>query len=162
MSRLGGFLHSVFRECLLTNSRCPATTAGMRRRNFTYHCFPASQVQSHAWVVLERYRSSHGSPHSSATFPLTPLHRRVLIHLRVLEIFFGELLVGAELLVGPVLFGSTDVRLIVSRVRKNVIVFLALFDHGHIPGRKILELLLLGGRFGRDDFKSGGHEHALS
>jgi hypothetical protein len=25
-----------------------------------------------------------------------------------------------------------------------------------------LELLLLGGRFGSDDFKSRGHEHALS
>jgi hypothetical protein len=25
-----------------------------------------------------------------------------------------------------------------------------------------LELLLLGGRFGSDDPKSGGHEHALS
>ena len=30
------------------------------------------------------------------------------------------------------------------------------------PGRKILELLLLGGCFGSDDSKSGGHEHALS
>ena len=84
-----------------------------------------------------------------------------MIHLGVLEIFPGELLVGAELLIGPVLFGSTDVCLVVIRIRENVIRFLAFFDHGHIPGRKILELLFLGGRFGSDDFKSGGHEHVL-
>ena len=113
-------------------------------------------------LVLKWCRPAHGSPNSFATFPHTPLHRRVLIHLGVLEIFPGELLVGAELLIGPVLFGSTDVCLIVSRVREDVISFLALFDHGHAPGRKILELLLLGGRFRRDDLKSGGHEHALS
>src|SRR5206468_6997568 len=141
---------------LTTNSRCTATAAGMRRRNFECHCFPASQVRSHPWIVLERRRPSHGSPNSFATFPSTPFHRCVLIHLGVLEIFPGELLVGAELLIGPVLFGSTDVCLVVSRVREDIITFLALFDHGHVPGRKILELLLLGGRFGSDDFKSGG------
>ena len=113
-------------------------------------------------MVLKRCRSSHGPPDSFATSPQTPFHRRVLIHLGVLEIFPGELLVGAELLISLVLFGSTDVCLIVSRVREDVIRFLALFDHGHVPGRKILELLLLGGRFGSDDFKSGGHKHALS
>ena len=113
-------------------------------------------------LVLKRSRPSHGSPNSFSTFPHTPLHRSVLIHFRVLEIFPGELLLGPKLLIGPILFGSTDVRLIVSRVREDVISFLALFDHGHVPGRKILELLLLGGRFRRDDPKSGGHEHALS
>src|SRR5438874_5412139 len=162
MSRLRGFLHSIFPRVLTTNSRRPATTAGMRQRTFTYRCFPASQVQSHPWVILERRRSSHRSPNSFPTFPSTPFHRFVLIHLGVLEIFPGELLVGADLLIGPVLFGSTDVCLIVSRVREDVIRFLALFDHGHVPCRKILELLLLGGRFGSDDFKPGGHEHALS
>jgi hypothetical protein len=112
-------------------------------------------------VVLERRRPSHRSPNSFSTSPHTPFHRCVLIHLGVLEIFPGELLVGAELLIGPVLFGSTDVCLVVSWIREHVIRFLALFDHGHVPGRKILELLLLGGRFGSDDPKSGGHEHAL-
>src|SRR6266513_5729661 len=102
MSRLRGFLHSIFPRVLTPNSRPPATTAGMRQRNFMYHCFPASQVQSHAWVVLERRRSSHRSPNSFSTFPQTPLHRCVLIHLGVLEIFPGELLVVADLLIGPV------------------------------------------------------------
>jgi len=133
----------------------------MHRRNFECHCFPASQVRSHPWIVLERRRPSHGSPNSFATFPSTPFHRCVLIHLGVLEIFPGELLVGADLLIGPVLFRSTDVCLIVSWVGENVIRFLALFDHGHVPGRKILELLFLSGRFGSDDLKSGGHEHVL-
>ena len=41
------------------------------------------------------------------------------------------------------------------------ILFLALFDHGHRPGRKILELLLLRGCLRSDDPKSGGDEHAL-
>src|SRR5881394_4440483 len=98
----------------------------MRRRNFAYHCFPASQVQSHAWVILERCRSSHRSPNSFSTFPQTPLHRGVLIHLGLLEIFPGELLVGAELLISLVFFGSTDVCLVVSGIRENVICFLAL------------------------------------
>ena len=107
-------------------------------------------------------RPAHRSPHSFAAFPHTPLHRRVPIHLGVLEIFSGKLLVGAELLIGLVLFGSTDVCLIVSRVREDVIRFLALFHHGYLPGRKILELLLLSCRFRSDDSEPGGHEHALS
>src|SRR2546423_5039684 len=116
MSRLRGFVHSIFPRVFTTNSRRPATTVGMRQRNFMYRCFPPSQLQSHAWVVLERHRPSHRSPNSFPTFPYTPFHRRVLIHLGVLEIFPGELFVGADLLIGPVLFGSTDVCLIVGRV----------------------------------------------
>ena len=113
-------------------------------------------------LKASRHRPSHRSPYSFATSPHTPFHRCVLIHLGVLEIFPGKLLVGAELLIRLVLFGSTDVCLIVSRVRENVICFFTLFEHGHRPGRKILKLLLLGGRFGSDDPKPGGHEHALS
>src|SRR5437016_401685 len=113
-------------------------------------------------MVLKWYRSTHRAPNSFTTFPQAPLHRCVLINLGILKIFLGELLVGAELLVGPVLFGSADVCVIVSWVRENVIGFLALFDHGHVSGRKILELLLLGGRLGSDDSKAGGHKHALS
>src|SRR6266496_2293502 len=137
--------HSIFPRVFTPNSRRSATTAGMRQRNFMIRWFPASQVQSHAWVILERRRSSHRSPNSFSTFPSTPLHRRVLIHLGVLEIFPGELLVGAELLIGPVLFGSTNVCLVVSRVWEDVIRFFAFFDHGHVPGRKILKLLFLSG-----------------
>ena len=123
---------------------------------------PSISSTKGARSVLKRHGPSHRSPNSFSTFPHTPSHCCVLIHLGVLEIFPGELLVGPELLIGLVLFGSTDVCLIVSRVGENVIRFLALFDHGHVPGRKILELLLLGGRFGSDDLKAGGHEHVLS
>src|SRR5215467_2937778 len=107
------------------------------------------------------HRAAHGSPHSFATSPQTPLHRCVLIHLGVLKIFPRELFLSAELLIGLILFGSTDVCLIVSGVRENVIFFLSFLDHSHRPSRKILELLLLSGCFRSDDSKSGGHEHAL-
>ena len=49
-----------------------------------------------------------------------------------------------------------------SGIRENVIRFLALLDHGHVPERKILELLLLGGRFGSDDLEPGSDEHVFS
>lgn len=120
------------------------------------------RIQMRGFLKASRHRPTHRSPYSFAASPHTPLHGRVLVHLGVLEIFPGELLIGAELLIGLVLFGSTDVCLIVSGVRENVIRLFTLFDHGHRPGRKILELLLLRGRFGSDDSKSRGHEHALS
>src|SRR5262249_31351825 len=109
-----------------------------------------------------RCRPSHGSPYSFAAFPQTPFHRCVLVHLGVLEIFFCKLVFSAELLIRLILLRSTYVRLIVSRVRENVIIFLALLDHRHLAGLKILELLFLRGRFRSDDLKSGGHEHAFS
>src|SRR5215467_8588733 len=92
-------------------------------------------------VELKPSGPAHGSPHSFTTSPQTPLHRRILIHLGILELFPGELLLGAELLIGLVLFGSADVSLVVSRVRENVVILFALFDHGHRSGGKILELL---------------------
>src|SRR5262245_11551472 len=55
-----------------------------------------SQVCSNVRLDLKpsRHWPTHRSPHSFATFPHTPLHRRVLIHLGVLEIFPGKLLFG--------------------------------------------------------------------
>src|SRR5215510_7499207 len=133
------------------------------RRKFAYHGSLLSQVRlKRPGFPLKRYRPAHGSPDSLSAFPQTPLHHRVAIHLRVLEIFFCKLVFGAELLILLILLRSTDVCLIVSGVRENVVRFLAFLDHGDLPGRKILELLLLGGRFGSDDFKSGGHKHTLS
>src|SRR6476620_2489325 len=121
MSRLCGFLHSVFRECLLQTRGDPSQRQGCAGGISRITASPPLRCKSHAWVVLERRRPSHRSPNSFATFPYTPFHRCVLIHLGVLEIFPGELLVGAKLLIGPVLFGSTDVCLIVSRVGEHVI-----------------------------------------
>src|SRR4029453_3737259 len=122
------------------------------------------KASTEVWVSLKPsgYWSAHGSPHSFATFPHTPLHRRVLIHLGVLEIFPAEFLLRAELLVLLILLRPANICQIAARIREHVIGFLSLFDHGHLSGRKILELLLLGGRFRSDDFKAGDHQHAFS
>src|SRR4029450_13708654 len=113
--------------------KVPGRSGGKTLSEFGVSLRLGSQLCSDVRLDLKpsRHRPTHWSPHSFATFPHTPLHRRVPIHLGVLEIFPGKLLFGAELLIGLVLFGSTDVCLIVSRVRKDVIRFLALFHHGH-------------------------------
>src|SRR4029077_2681318 len=154
LSPMRGVLHSVSHELFAAKPGCPVTATGTPRQKFWSHVSWVVSALKCARLDLKCSRrwAAHRSPQSFATFPQTPLHRRVLIHLGVLKIFPGELLVGAELLIGLVLFRSTDVCLIVSRIRENVIFFLALFDHGHRPGGKILELLLLGGRFWSDDF----------
>src|SRR5215831_2864679 len=121
-----------------------------------------SRMRSDVASKRLRRRPAHGPPHSLSAFPQTPFHCCVLIHLGVLEIFPGELFVRAELLICLVFLRSTNVCLIMSRVGKDVIHFLALLDHCDLAGRKILELLLLRSCFGSDDFKSGGHEHVLS
>jgi hypothetical protein len=163
MSRLRGLVHSVRH-----GFHCDAQIAWPQRGDvLTQLGVPlrlVSQVCSDVRLDLKRfrYRPAHWSPHSFATFPQTPLHRRVLIHLGVLKIFPGELLFGAELLIILVLVRSPDVCLIVCRIREDVISFLSLFDHSHLAGRKVLQLPLLRRRFGSDDLKAGGHEHALS
>src|SRR6266550_8586620 len=105
MSRLRGFLHSVFHDGQTATPNLPAhtgrRTATEGRASLRGNFVGASH---HRALVLKRsgYRPAHGSPNSFATFPQTPLHRRVLIHLGVLEIFPRELIFGAELLVGLV------------------------------------------------------------
>src|SRR6266566_3915546 len=107
------------------------------------------------------YAHSHWSPACSPAAPCTPLHLRILVHLSGLEILVRNVICGAELLVSLVLLRSTDIGLIMSRVRENVVGSPLSVDHGHFAGRKLLELLLLRGGLGRDYLKTGGHEHAF-
>src|SRR6266702_1992517 len=107
------------------------------------------------------YSHSHRSPAHTPTAPCTPLHLRILVHLSGLEILIRNVICGAELLVSLVLPRSTDIGLVMCRVRENVVGSPLSVDHGHFTRRKLLELLLLRGRLGSDHFKAGGHEHAL-
>src|SRR6266496_5785125 len=107
------------------------------------------------------YAHSHWSPARSPAAPYTPLHLRILVHFSGLEILVGNVICGAELLVSLVLLRSTDIGLVMSRVRENVVRSPLFVDHGHFARRKLLELLLLHSRLGRDHLKAGRHEHAL-
>src|SRR6266516_4379309 len=107
------------------------------------------------------YAHSHWSPARSPSAPCTPLHLRILVHLSGLEILVRNVICGTELLVSLVLFRSTDIGLVMSRVWENVVGSPLSVDHGHMARRKLLELLLLRGRLGGDHFKAGGHKHAL-
>src|SRR5205809_7080930 len=107
------------------------------------------------------YAHSHWSPARSPSAPRTPLHLRILVHFSGLEILVRKVICGAQLLVSLVLLGSTDIGLIMSRVRENVIGSPLSVDHGHFTRRKLLEFLLLRGRLGGDRLKAGRHQHAL-
>src|SRR6266496_1894584 len=104
---------------------------------------------------------SHRSPARAPPAPRTPLHRCVLVHLSGLEILVRNVICGAELLVSLVLLGSTDIGLVMSRVRENVVGFPLPVDHGHMARRQLLQLLLLRSGLGGDYLEAGGHEHAL-
>src|SRR6266480_4181310 len=93
--------------------------------------------------------------------PRTPLHLRVLVHLSGLEILVRNVICGAQLLVSLVLPGSTDIGLVMCRVRENVVGSPVSVDHGHMAWRKLLELLLLRSGLGGDYLEAGGHEHAF-
>src|SRR5580704_3160703 len=107
------------------------------------------------------YSHSHRSPAHTPTAPRTPLHRCVLVHFCGLKILVRNVICGAELLVSLVLMRSTDIRLVVSRVRENVVGSPLSVDHGHMARRKLLELLLLRSRLRGDHLKAGRHKHAL-
>src|ERR1700751_2640924 len=104
---------------------------------------------------------SHRSPAHAPTAPRTPLHGCILVHFRGLELLVRKVICGDHLLVSLVLLRSTDIGLVMSRVRENVVSSPVSVDHGHMARRKLLELLLLRGRLGGDDLKAGGHQHAL-
>src|SRR6266571_2406888 len=91
------------------------------------------------------YSHSHRSPAHTPPPPCPPLHLRILVHLSGLEILVRNVICGAELLVSLVLLRSTDIGLVMSRVRENVVGSPLPVDHGHMAGRKLLELLLLRG-----------------
>src|SRR6266566_10045718 len=107
------------------------------------------------------YSHSHRSPARAPSAPRTPLHRRVLVHLSGLEILVRNVICGAKLLVSLVLPGSTDIGLVMRRVRENVVGSPLSIDHGHFARRELLELLLLRGGLGGDHLKAGRHKHAL-
>src|SRR6266478_2726313 len=107
------------------------------------------------------YSHSHRSPTHTPSTPCTPLHLRILVHLSGLEILVRNVICGTELLVSLVLLGSTDIGLVMCRVRENVVGSPLPVDHGHMARRKLLELLLLRSRLGGDCLKAGGHKHAL-
>src|SRR5437773_8182856 len=104
---------------------------------------------------------SHRSPARAPSAPRTPLHLRILVHLSGLEILVRNVICGAELLVSLVLLRSTDIGLVMCRVRENIVSSPLPVDHGHMARRKLLELLLLRSGLGSDHFKAGGHKHAL-
>src|SRR5205809_3875569 len=107
------------------------------------------------------YSHSHWSPARAPSAPRTPLHLRILVHLSGLEILVRNVICGTELLVSLVLVRSTDVGLVMCRVRENVVGSPLSVDHGHMARRKLLQLLLLRSRLGGDHLKAGGHKHAL-
>src|SRR6266566_9399965 len=95
------------------------------------------------------YSHSHRSPARAPSAPRTPLHGCVLVHLSGFEILVRNVICGAKLLVSLVLLRSTDIGLVMCRVRENVVGSPVSVDHGHFARRKVLELLLLRSRFWR-------------
>src|SRR6476620_8967901 len=90
------------------------------------------------------------APAPAPTPPCTPLHGCILVNCS-----------GLLLLVSLVLLRSTDVGLVMCRVRENVIGSPVSVDHGYMARRKLLEFLLLRSRLGGDHLKAGCHQHAL-
>src|SRR6266576_5540161 len=107
------------------------------------------------------YSHSHRSPARAPSAPRTPLHLSILVHFSGLEILVRNVICGAQLLVSLVLPRSTDIGLVMCRVRENVVGSPFSVDHGHMARRKLSELLLLRGRLGGDHLKAGRHKHAL-
>src|SRR5438105_13896927 len=104
---------------------------------------------------------SHRSPVRAPPAPCTPLHLRILVHFCGLEILIRNVICGAKLLVRLILVWSTDIGLVMSRVREDVVGSPLSVDHGHMARRKLLELLLLRGRLGCNHLKARSHKHAL-
>src|SRR5205823_1068823 len=107
------------------------------------------------------YSHSHRSPARTPSAPRPPLHLSILVHFSSLEILVRYVICGAQLLVSLVLLRSTDIGLVMCRVRENVVGSPLSVDHGHFARRKLLQLLLLRSRLGGDHLKAGRHEHAL-
>src|SRR5947207_8180217 len=117
--------------------------------------------QSCSSKTPDPYSHSHRSPARAPSAPCPPLHLRILVHFSSLEILVRNVICGAELLVRLILLRSTDIGLVMCRVRENVVGSPLSVDHGHMARRKLLEFLLLRGRLGSDHLKAGGHKHAL-
>src|SRR6266496_1024606 len=177
MNRMLGFLSCA----------CAAVTMNATHRA-TAHCFSffrfgfivfclsnrcvCFRLQRGRWIKLNylaalkppwsyTHPHSHWSPACSPSAPCSPVHLLILVHLSGFKILLREFIFGAELLVFLVLLRSTDVGLVMSHVRENVVGLPGFLDHRDLAWRELLEFLLLRGRFGRDRLKAGGHQHAL-
>src|SRR5437667_12846712 len=107
------------------------------------------------------YSHSHWPPARAPSAPRPPLHLSILVRFSSLEILVRYVICGAQLLVSLVLLRSTDIGLVMSRVRENVVGSPLSVDHGHMARRKLLQLLLLCGGLGGDYLKTGRHKHTL-
>src|SRR5213592_538174 len=107
------------------------------------------------------YSHSHWPPARAPSAPRPPLHLSILVRFSSLEILVRYVICGTKLLVSLVLLRSTDIGLVMSRVRENVVGSPLSVDHGHFARRQLLELLLLRGGLGGDHFEAGRHQHAL-
>src|SRR5213594_4337223 len=101
------------------------------------------------------YSHSHRSPARTPSAPRPPLHLSILVHFSSLEILVRYVICGAQLLVSLVLLRSTDIGLVMSRIRENVVGSPLFVDHGDMAWRKLLQLLLLRGCLGGDHLKAG-------
>src|SRR5436189_3370867 len=117
--------------------------------------------QSCSSKPADPYSHSHRSPAHAPSAPGTPLHLRILVHLSGLEILVRNVICGAELLVRLVLLRSADIRLVMSRVREDIVGSALPVDHGNMTRRKLLELLLLRSSLGSNHLKAGRHKHAF-
>ncbi len=107
-------------------------------------------------LAAESYKSR---PTPSA--PRAPVHRGILVHLRCFKIFVSQFIRQTKLLVRLILCGPTDVGLVISCVRENVVGLPVFLDQGHFARRKCLEFLLLRGSAGDDYFEARGDQKVL-
>src|SRR4029453_12949522 len=150
MNRMLGFLSCA----------CAAVTMNATDRA-TAHCFSIFGVGFMVFCLSNPHPHSHRSPACSPSTPRAPIHRSIIVHLSGFEILLRNVICGAELLVRLILVRSTDIGLIMCRVRENVEGSPLSVDHCHVARRKLLELLLLRSRLGSDHLKAGRHKHAL-
>src|SRR6266480_5761833 len=108
----------------------------------------------------DSYSHSHRPPAHTPAAPCTPLHGCVLVHFSGLEILLRNIICGSELLVSLVLVRSTDIRLVMCRVRENVVGSPLPVDHGHMAWRKLVAFAAAQASWG-DHLKAGGCKHAL-
>src|SRR4030095_2795185 len=149
MNRILGFLSCAW-AAVTMNATHRATADCFSIFSFTVFC-----------LSNPPYPHSHRSPACSPSTPRTPIHRSIIVHLSGFEILLRNVICGAELLVSLILVRSTDIGLVMCRVRENVVGAPLSVDHGHVARRKLLELLLLRSRLGSDHLKAGRHKHTL-